>query len=329
MAPKSARSGCQRPEVTLKDLDTSRDSPFEIIRSDDFTIDYEIEKGACGSRAVISTWKVIRFEVDDMGDELRRPELAFCASGHRDEKSQVIPGNTLWYGRYMVEATFAFETKELISSTVQIHIHVRASPLVPIMVLPKRLLSEKILSIDLESSHDPDVIQKNKTGMTFHLFCYAAQNASEYNEADLDTMLTTSDLISNKTNRLLYDTAHCFSNTRYVEIVDYTVVMLGAYFSGNASFVFRLFVTKDSRISSLNKTVEVIPYNLTNIGLNDIDDALARGDATGALMGMKKMTEDLGVSISLSIYRIIFYAINMLVWNKLDIHICTHIVKSR
>ena len=158
----------------------------------------------------------------------------------------------------------------------------------------------KWVSIDLDGSYDPDIPvgQKNKSGMNFDIVCYQRKYAAEVKAMSLRDLLYKSTRIASNTvnTARLWEYKFVFEEVdKYVRVFGYEAVFSGKHITMNDTVHCTSFVSKDERVSSLTTMYQSMDTNFTDVGaaLNRIDDLLASGDTSAALLVIDMATDAL------------------------------------
>lgn len=117
-----------------------------------------------------------------------------------------------------------------------------------------------MITLNFEDSHDPDVaINKNRTGMTAHVFCYPDRLQSDWLSKTLDEKLGISVHIASNTfgTAAIYDN-ECFMTYDRVWMLGWEAVFPADNLYKNDSMNFELVVLKDTRVATTSRSVRVI-----------------------------------------------------------------------
>ena len=231
-----------------------------------------------------------------------RPELNIC-SHVSASPSLVQAGNTLWYGLYRIYGRVAVHTKSSATETAPTlytyetqptYLRVKPSPLVAkIKGDPKKDIAKfYMLTIAMEESHDPDVVERdNTTGMQFHLFCYLSSQLNALANKSLDDLLAGSVKLENNSanDATFYEYGTVFERYEKITMLGYDVAFLSGAMTMNESIIFQLYVTKDERVAVARQEVTVKHTNSTGDDFDALALLLASGDTTAALAVMGDM----------------------------------------
>ena len=233
----------------------------------------------------------------------------------------------IWYGRYRLSAQggLRFIPEEevrakrevatddntlnsvptTLTTNTDVFIQVNPSPLEAIIEGDKHRTAStsSTFSIKVGLSNDPDVKSTNHTGMTFTIVTYPKPEENNIAALSLDEVLVESVKITNNTKGTvrLYDHGGCIVDTKGVSILATDLVFVfGKSLTVNNVVVFKLYVQKDDRITSTEIDMNIFIAGDTDSLLNNIDDLLASGDTSAALMVIDMVTGDLdGGSVSI------------------------------
>lgn len=145
------------------------------------------------------------------------------------------------------------------------------------------------VTVDMSNSYDPDVPagKNNKTGMTFHLFCYQKRFAEVVATKTFEQLLEESSKVANNTvdSTRLYEFEHCFESFEHIWVLGQEAIFPGDHLTTNDTIIFDGYVTKDERMSRTSMSYKIWATNITvENAMDAIDDLLASGDTSAALM---------------------------------------------
>ena len=146
------------------------------------------------------------------------------------------------------------------------YLEVKPSPLVAhIKGEPERDLAKwEPMSIDMSRSNDPDVLPRNRSGLTFHLVCFPEEQSKWYQSMSTDKLIESSTKIGNSSDSetILYDAGGCFMRTNQLFVSETQVSFTAGELSMNDTMVFKLIVRKDVREAVTEQRIKVsIKFN--------------------------------------------------------------------
>ncbi len=191
----------------------------------------------------------------------------------------------------------------LTSDTVETYLQIVPSPLVAAIKSweedEKRVHTKsEIIKLDMSASHDPDVVNNNKTGMTMHMFCYVKTDNEELTSMTLPALQARSEKACSNIDRttIVYDTDRCFSNGTQLFVDVHELNIWGGLMNMDDDVIFDLIITKDDRMARVQRTMRVYPALASNAE-DALADMLLSGDINGILSICDVLTTD-GAEVS-------------------------------
>ena len=243
--------------LVLKYLNTSsEETPLVKVRSNDIILmsesSFDCTINDDSELKVRYTW----YTDWKTEDQHWRPELEICITEASDSLLN-IDVNTLWYGTYRLQVTASFRAevnrkkRELAladhslatlaeTRSEYVYLEVIPSPLVAAIQHgdeKRDLTLWDIINVNMTPSYDPDVLHRNKSGMSFHLFCYTKSLKEDMLQKDLDAMHDLSYKVTNNSfnTASLYDAGGCFVKYTKIWMAGFEAVFPGDHASVNDS----------------------------------------------------------------------------------------------
>ncbi|KAK3090847.1 hypothetical protein FSP39_015186 [Pinctada imbricata] len=292
-------SSCVEPDVQLLNRDTSFNDPYVNIRSREINITVNANSNCGVGNDYLHSWKAVKY----FGTR-ERPIDEICED-ESESNVFVLPALLLWYGKYRIDVTVAASGYRVRSTKKSFFLEI--VPSYPYAIISGEeevsFLVYGSVSFNLRYSRDPDLIQNEKEGIRYDLFCSQRDEFSSIVSDNLQTVIQKSRQLFNGsiaqdkqvTPLKLYEFGECFQNNGNFS----SDIILGngilsfpaeSLTDSVADFTFKLFVTKNGRS---NSTVQHIKIKLTNSSsaddmlnaLDNIQDAAGMLRAISAIKG--------------------------------------------
>ncbi|XP_071952193.1 polycystin-1-like [Antedon mediterranea] len=224
---------CQLPELQIMSS-----TPSTVFRSQRLHLEYNIFETLCTSLVTEYKWTVFR---NSCSSDLPPEQISLPLE--TSLPSLKIPGNTLEYGIYcfQLSVTFKETPSENTASSV---VKVTATPIVAVINGGhlRHASSQKLLELDGSESFDPDLVGDQKQGLKFQwVMCNSEQVSDQV--VEIDAMPIPN--LCNKEN--------------------WTEAKISARLDPLKVYVFILTVTKGSRESVINQTVNVVDGRIPDV----------------------------------------------------------------
>ena len=244
---------CKFPVVRIPDAGRTLETRIKYFRAEYISIKSRCTIDCLASRETTFQWNLIKVSAgDDNGTILETDDFDKTLS------VLIIPRRTLPYGTFLVELNVSMGGLPLVHTVFDSYLEIMPSPLVAALIGGNKWIQsvyEKVI-IDASPSHDPDYGLEDKQGLKYIWYCKTADE-KEYDFPSVP------DVYGNRTNAsggggcLRNGTRRLLVNTEVLEIEP-------NFFWSNKSYIFKLFITKDSRepvvvLVRVDLTVDKVP----------------------------------------------------------------------
>ncbi|KAJ8314944.1 hypothetical protein KUTeg_007094 [Tegillarca granosa] len=302
-------SQCTQPAISFRGIQSSLENPITRVRSLDIPIIVDATSN-CGTTFTYA-WKGIKYI-----DNLQVPVDSLCENDNNGAEFR-IPAVTLTFGLYRLTVTVAPYGYRRNAVQKDVFLRVVASRPYAEFAGKKEdwVLIYQSTTLDVSPSRDPDF--GNRQGLTYDLFCCLKQEFDIIDQMDLETLRTTATPVyddvtykrETNNNVTLYQYGQCFevedNSTDEFTAVKGQVNFPTEFFIESATdFSFKLFVSKEGRINSTFKHLEVRLTNASSLDdlVNNLDNIKDAAGMIRAVSSITKNMESTNVSRFCSIY---------------------------
>lgn len=276
---------CLEPIVSFKGMNTSLENPLVRKRSVGTLITVDATNGCPQLTELTYSWKGVFLVTDGRGNVTEQTIHSFCSFKSLNNTLE-IKALALPFGLYKLTVTVSPVNNDLVYTRRDIYIKIIQSEPVPIIdgeeVVTIMLYATAIF--DVAKSHDPDVTENQRQGLSFHLFFMPEASLKEAKKLPLTVIENRSNLIANKT-LFPATTANRFSLYQYGTCFNDTSVLLDdlSIFSGKLTFAADNFVTtffsfgvilwvERNNLTAI--TSQIVEVRTSNMSLDDIGSLL-------------------------------------------------------
>ena len=228
---------CDFPVVRIPDAGRSFGTRRKYFRADYVTIKSRCTINCLASRETSFHWELTRISSGaDNGTTLRTDSF------DKNQSVLIVPQRSLPYGTFMVRLNVSMVGLPLVHRHKNAYIEIMPSPLLA-KIISGNAWSQSVykkMVLDASHSHDPDYGSEDKRGLEY--FWYCKTTAENYEFPSVPS--------KNFTNSNGTDSSGCFRNgTRLLPVSTDILEIQPNVLWVNTTYVFKFFVTKDSRMA--------------------------------------------------------------------------------
>lgn len=228
---------CDFPVVRIPDAGRSFGTRRKYFRADYVTIKSRCTINCLASRETSFHWELTRISSGaDNGTILRTDSF------DKNQSVLIVPQRSLPYGTFMVRLNVSMVGLPLVHRHKNAYIEIMPSPLLA-KIISGNAWSQSVykkIVLDASHSHDPDYGSEDKRGLEY--FWYCKTTAENYEFPSVPS--------KNFTNSDGTDSRGCFRNgTRLLSVSTDILEIQPNVLWVNTTYVFKFFVTKDSRMA--------------------------------------------------------------------------------
>ena len=228
---------CDFPVVRIPDAGRSFGTRRKYFRADYVTIKSRCTINCLASRETSFHWELTRISSGaDNGTILRTDSF------DKNQSVLIVPQRSLPYGTFMVRLNVSMVGLPLVHRHKNAYIEIMPSPLLA-KIISGNAWSQSVykkMVLDASHSHDPDYGSEDKRGLEY--FWYCKTTAENYEFPSVPS--------KNFTNSNGTDSSGCFRNgTRLLPVSTDILEIQPNVLWVNTTYVFKFFVTKDSRMA--------------------------------------------------------------------------------
>ena len=228
---------CDFPVVRIPDAGRSFGTRRKYFRADYVTIKSRCTINCLASRETSFHWELTRISSGaDNGTILRTDSF------DKNQSVLIVPQRSLPYGTFMVRLNVSMVGLPLVHRHKNAYIEIMPSPLLA-KIISGNAWSQSVykkIVLDASHSHDPDYGSEDKRGLEY--FWYCKTTAENYEFPSVPS--------KNFTNSNGTDSSGCFRNgTRLLPVSTDILEIQPNVLWVNTTYVFKFFVTKDSRMA--------------------------------------------------------------------------------
>ena len=228
---------CDFPVVRIPDAGRSFGTRRKYFRADYVTIKSRCTINCLASRETSFHWELTRISSGaDNGTILRTDSF------DKNQSVLIVPQRSLPYGTFMVRLNVSMVGLPLVHRHKNAYIEIMPSPLLA-KIISGNAWSQSVykkIVLDASHSHDPDYGSEDKHGLEYFWYCKTTTENYEFPSVPS----------KNFTNSNGTDSSGCFRNgTRLLPVSTDILEIQPNVLWVNTTYVFKFFVTKDSRMA--------------------------------------------------------------------------------
>ena len=228
---------CDFPVVRIPDAGRSFGTRRKYFRADYVTIKSRCTINCLASRETSFHWELTRISSGaDNGTTLRTDSF------DKNQSVLIVPQRSLPYGTFMVRLNVSMIGLPLVHRHKNAYIEIMPSPLLA-KIISGNAWSQSVykkIVLDASHSHDPDYGSEDKHGLEYFWYCKTTTENYEFPSVPS----------KNFTNSNGTDSSGCFRNgTRLLPASTDILEIQPNVLWVNTTYVFKFFVTKDSRMA--------------------------------------------------------------------------------
>lgn len=228
---------CDFPVVRIPDAGRSFGTRRKYFRADYVTIKSRCTINCLASRETSFHWELTRISSGaDNGTTLRTDSF------DKNQSVLIVPQRSLPYGTFMVRLNVSMVGLPLVHRHKNAYIEIMPSPLLA-KIISGNAWSQSVykkIVLDASHSHDPDYGSEDKHGLEYFWYCKTTTENYEFPSVPS----------KNFTNSNGTDSSGCFRNgTRLLPVSTDILEIQPNVLWVNTTYVFKFFVTKDSRMA--------------------------------------------------------------------------------